>query len=69
VAIIWFTDKDREDMRREKEERIEREMLFFQFLREVEPFGVASREVSPVDLDKMAMLDIRPWSDRPDDQS
>jgi hypothetical protein len=68
VAIIWFTDKDREDMRREKEQRIERDMLFFEFLREENPFRVASRELSPVDFDKMARLDIRPWPDRSDDQ-
>jgi hypothetical protein len=71
VAIIWFSDEDRERMRREHEECMalrERELLFFEFLRERRPNGgVASREdvVNP----RIEGFQIRPWPDqREDDQ-
>ena len=66
MTIRWFSDQDRERMRREHEEcmaLLERERLFFDFLRERRPNGgIASREdkVNP----RIETLDIRPWADR-----
>jgi hypothetical protein len=42
VAIVWFSDEDRERMRREHEECMalrERDELFWEFLRERRPNG------------------------------
>jgi hypothetical protein len=68
VAIIWFSDEDRVRMREEHEERmafIEREGLFFDFLRERRPNGgIAHRDVQVPR--RIETLDIRPWHDRPD---
>ena len=63
MTIIWFSDKDRQDMRDAREERIRRDILFFEFLDERWPDGVADRAVSPSMIDKMGLLDIRPWPD------
>ena len=63
MTIIWFSDKDRQDMRDAREERIRRDTLFFEFLDERGPDGVADREVPPGMIDKMGLLDIRPWPD------
>lgn len=66
MAIIWFTDEDRERMRRENEAALERQRLFWEFVQEVQPFRVADREhkASP----RIEMLDIRPWPNRPDEE-
>jgi hypothetical protein len=63
MAVIWFSDEDRERMRREREAVLERGRLFWEFVREEEPFGVANRDakVNP----RMELLDIRPWTARP----
>ena len=63
MAVIWFSDEDRERMRREREAFLERDQLFWDFVREEEPYGIADRnaKVSP----RMESLDIRPWTDRP----
>jgi hypothetical protein len=63
MTIIWFSDKDRQDMRNAREERIRRDTQFFEFLREREPDGVADRDVPPAVIDRMGLLDIRPWPD------
>ena len=66
MAVIWFSDEDRERMRREREEFLERDRLFWEFIREEEPYGVADRDeqVNP----RMETLDIRPWTARPGDE-
>ena len=61
MAIIWFSDEDRQRLRQEEAERVKREELFWEFVCQEEPFRVASREPLPFDVDRMAMLDIRPW--------
>jgi hypothetical protein len=63
MTIIWFSDKDRQDMRDAREERIRLDTLFFEFLDERGPDGVADREASPAMIDRMGLLDIRPWPD------
>jgi hypothetical protein len=69
VAIVWFSDEDRDRMRREHEEGmafIERERLFFDFLRERRPNGgIADRDVQVPR--RIETLDIRPWPDRHDE--
>ena len=66
MAVIWFSDEDRERMRREREAVIERGKLFWEFVREEEPFGVADRDakVNP----RMEVLDIRPWAASPEER-
>ena len=66
MAIIWFTDEDRERMRRENEAALERQRLFWEFVQEVQPFRVADREdkANP----RIEMLDIRPWPNPPDEE-
>jgi hypothetical protein len=66
MAVIWFSDEDRERMRREREAVLERHKLFWEFIREEEPFGVPHREVK-ANL-RMGMLDIRPWAARPGEE-
>jgi len=66
MAVIWFSDEDRERMRREREEFLERDRLFWEFIREEEPFGVPKREVE-ANL-RMGTLDIRPWAARPGEE-
>ena len=63
MVVIWFSDEDRERMRREREAVLERDHLFWEFIREEEPYGVADRDakVNP----RMETLDIRPWTSRP----
>ncbi len=63
VAVIWFSDEDRERFRLEREAVLERDKLFWEFVREEEPYGVANRDdkANP----KMETLDIRPWTARP----
>jgi hypothetical protein len=66
MAVIWFSDEDRERMRRERDAVLERHQLFMEFIREEEPYGVANRDekVNP----RMETLDIRPWTTRPGDE-
>jgi hypothetical protein len=70
MAVVWFSDEDRERMRREREAILERHRLFWEFVEEVQPFGEASREdrMSAALLDKLerGLLDIRPWRNQPD---
>jgi hypothetical protein len=66
VAVIWFSDEDRERMRLERAAVLERDKLFWQFIREEEPYGVADRDEKV--NHKMETLDIRPWSDRPGEE-
>jgi hypothetical protein len=66
MAIIWFTDQDRQRMRDEKEQCLERAKLFCEFVREEEPYRIANREASPKWMHKMMMLDIRPWPESGD---
>jgi len=40
-------------------------MLFWEFVREEEPYGVADRDAKA--YPRMETLDIRPWSRRPGD--
>ena len=63
MAVIWFSDEDRERMRREREAVLERQTLFWEFVCEEEPFGVADRDATwnP----RMETLDIRPWTVQP----
>jgi hypothetical protein len=69
VAIVWFSDEDRERMRREHEERmafVERDRLFFDFLRERRPNGgIADRDAQVPR--RIETLDIRPGPDRRDE--
>jgi hypothetical protein len=53
-------------MRREREAFLERDKLFWEFIREEEPYGVANRnvKVNP----RMERLDIRPWTARPGEE-
>jgi hypothetical protein len=68
MAIIWFTDEDRRRMREEREAIVERDTLFFEFLREKHPDGIGIAREVPIELiDKMGLLDIRPWPDGPDE--
>lgn len=67
MAIVWFIDEDRERMRAERAERAEEmrhELLFFEFLRERGDCGNAV-PMTPEQFDKVGLLDIRPWPDRP----
>ena len=50
-------------MRREREAVLERQTLFWEFVCEEEPFGVADRDATwnP----RMETLDIRPWTVQP----
>jgi hypothetical protein len=66
MAVIWFSDEERERMRREREAFLERDKLFWEFIREEEPYGVANRnvKVNP----RMERLDIRPWTARPGEE-
>jgi hypothetical protein len=70
MAVVWFSDEDRERMRREREAVLERDRLFWEFVEEAQPFGEARREdrLSPALTEKLerGLLDIRPWPDRPD---
>jgi hypothetical protein len=66
MAVIWFSDEDRERMRREREAVLERAQLFWEFVREEEPFGVANRDEKG--NPRMETLDIRPWTARPGDE-
>ena len=56
LAIIWFTDEDRERMRRENAELAgigaEYDRICFKYAR------LASREPSPINWDKISQLDI-----------
>jgi hypothetical protein len=63
MAVIWFSDEERERMRREREAVLERDKLFWEFIREEEPYGVANRDVKV--NPRMETLDIRPWNARP----
>jgi hypothetical protein len=66
MAVSWFSDEDRERMRREREAVLERDKLFWEFIREEEPFGVPDREVKA--NPRMGTLDIRPWAARPGEE-
>jgi hypothetical protein len=59
VTIRWFTDEDRERMRREAADAAEigaeYDRICMKYAR------IASREPIPVDLDMFGRLDIRPW--------
>jgi hypothetical protein len=63
MPVIWFSDEDRGRMRREREAVLERDRLFWEFIREEEPYGVADRDVQV--NPRMETLDIRPWTARP----
>ncbi len=65
MAIVWFTDEDRERMRREKAEELERETLYWEFVEQFQPFGTPDRDVRGTP--RIEMLDIRPWSHRRDE--
>ena len=67
MAIVWFTDDDRQRMRAEKAERAEqhrRDRLFLDFLDER---GDSSEDhlLSPQMIEMLGSLDIRPWPGRP----
>ena len=66
MAVIRFSDEDRERVRREREAILERDKLFWEFIREEEPFGVSKREVKA--NPGMGTLDIRPWAARPGEE-
>ena len=66
MAVIWFSDEDRERMRREREAVLERDKLFWEFIREEEPYGVANRDVKV--KPRMGTLDIQPWTARPGEE-
>ena len=66
MVVIWFSDEDRERMRREREAFLERDKLFWEFIREEEPYGVANRDVKG--NPRMETLDIRPWTARPGEE-
>ena len=67
MAIIWFSDEDRERMRREHEECmafLEREELFWEFLRERQPNrGIADRNARGA-VPWIETGRIKPWRDR-----
>jgi hypothetical protein len=66
MAIVWFSDEDRERTRREREAFLERDKLFWEFIREEEPYRVADRDVRA--NPRMERLELRPWTARPGDE-
>jgi hypothetical protein len=65
MAVVWFSDEDRERMRLEREAFLARDRLFWEFVREEEPYGVADRDVTA--NPEMETLDIRPWTAGPNE--
>lgn len=71
MALIWFSDEDRQRMRAERAEaleQMERELLYLDFLRAEHPETEGTRYGGTQEfMDKIGRLDIRPWSDQPDE--
>ena len=66
MAVIWFSDEDRERMRRERDEFLERDKLFWEFIHDGEP--QRRRRPGRAGEPRMGTLDIRPWTARPGDE-
>ena len=71
MALIWFSDEDRQRMpavRAAQRELMERDLLFLEFLRVEHPEEVGIGHGATQEFfDKIGRLDIRPRPDRPDE--
>jgi hypothetical protein len=60
MTVIWFSDEDRERMRRDRAATLEHDRLFWEFVREVQPYGVADRDAKAIP--RIEALHLRPRS-------
>jgi hypothetical protein len=64
VTIVWFSDEDRQRMRRETRESLERDRLFWEFIDERQrTHGGGADRSAGLSSDRILRLRIRPWPD------
>lgn len=67
VTIIWFTDKDREDMRNAQDERVFLDALACKHARVADSTPLTPEQLRAIDRLSLLQLDPRPRLDRRDD--
>jgi hypothetical protein len=66
MAIIWFSDADRQRMREEAEQHATYLKLYMEFIDEVRPHRIADRNAKVIP--RIETLDVKPRPAHPDEE-